>query len=491
MPDKASDEQPSKGDDKPDQKSDEKPADPPPERESTTRHTVRIGGTDVSYRATAGTYHLKADDGKVRASVFHVSYVREGLEDDGSRPVTFAFNGGPGSSAVWLEMGVLGPRRIDVGGALEPSPPPYRLVDNDRSPLDFTDLVFIDPVSTGYSRPAPGQDPKDFHGVKEDAESVSDFIRLWLTRERRWTAPKYLIGESYGTTRAAALSTTLQERHGIYLNGIVLVSAVLYMQTLQVGPANDLPYPLYLPSYAVTALYHGRTRGDSIESLAAEAEEFALGDYASLLMRVGRTTEAERSRVLRRLAAYTGLSRDYVDRADLRVDPDWFGRELLRSERRRLGRFDSRCTAYDPNLSSENANDDPSYNLVQAPYTAAVNHYLRAELGFDEDMPYNVLVDVSPWKLVDPNEGGYLEVGSRLRAAMTRNAGLRVLLMAGYYDLATPFLAAEWTLDHIRVDPSRRANLVTRRYEAGHMMYIHEPSLIGMRQDLEAFIAGA
>jgi carboxypeptidase C (cathepsin A) len=473
---------------KPAPKSDEKPPEPPPERESTTRHSVRIGGKDVAYRATAGTYHLKADDGKVRATVFYVSYVREGVDDQGTRPVAFAFNGGPGSSAVWLHMGVLGPRRIDVGSALAASPPPYQLVDNDRSPLDFTDLVFIDPVSTGYSRPAPGQDAKDFHGVKEDAESVSDFIRLWLTREKRWPAPKYLVGESYGTTRASALSTTLQERHGIYLNGIVLVSAVLYMQTLMVAPANDLPYPLYLPSYAVSALYHGKSRAESMETLAAEAEEFALGDYASALMRVGRITEAERGRVLRRLAAYCGLSRDFVDRCDLRVDPDVFGRELLRPDRRRLGRFDSRCTAYDVNVSSDNANDDPSFNLVQGAYTAAVNHYLRSELAFDEDMPYNVLVDVSPWKLVDPNQGGYLDVGSKLRAATDRNPGLRVLLMSGYYDLATPFLAAEWTLDHIRVQPSLRSNFVKRRYEAGHMMYVHEPSLVGMRQDLEAFV---
>jgi len=468
----------------------EKPAEPAPERESTTRHTIKVGRTEVSYRATAGTYHLKGDDGKVRASLFYVSYVREGIANQETRPVTFAFNGGPGSSAVWLHMGVLGPRRIDVGDALKASPPPYQLVDNDRSPLDFTDLVFIDPVSTGYSRPAPGQDAKDFHGVKEDAESVSDFIRLWLTREQRWPSPKYLVGESYGTTRAAALSTTLQERHGIYLNGIVLVSAVLYMQTLQVGPSNDLPYPLYLPSYAMAALYHGRTRGDSMEALAAEVEEFALGDYASALMRVGRITEAERTRVLRRVAAYSGLPRDYVDRADLRVSPDAFGRELLKADRRRLGRFDARCTAYDANLSSDNANEDPSYNLVQAPYTAAVYHYLRHELGFDEDMPYNVLVDVSPWKLVEPQEGGYLDVGSKLRAALGRNPGLRVLLMSGYYDLATPFLAGEWTLDHIRVDPEQRENVVKRRYEAGHMMYIHEPSLRAMRQDLQGFIAG-
>ena len=485
MPDEAAE----KDKEKPEKQ--EEPKEPPPERETSTRSSVRIDGQEVPYRATAGTYHLKADDGKVRASLFYVSYVREGVENQPARPVTFAFNGGPGSSATWLHMGVLGPRRVDVGDALRTSPPPYELVDNDRSPLDFTDLVFIDPVSTGYSRPAPGQDAKDFYGVKEDAESVSDFIRLWLTREKRWPSPKYLVGESYGTTRAAALSTTLQERHGIYLNGIVLVSAVLYLQTLQVGPSNDLPYPLYLPSYAISALYHGRTRADSIEALAAEVEEFALGDFASALMRVGRLTESERTRVVRRVAAYTGLSRDYVDRADLRVNPDRFGTELLRSEWRRLGRFDARCTAYDTDVTSEDANNDPSYNLVQAPDTAAVYHYRRNELGFEEDMPYNVLVDVSPWKLVEPTQGGFLDVGTKLRSAFARNPGLRVLLMSGYFDLATPFLAAEWTLDHIRVDPGLRANVVKRRYEAGHMMYVHEPSLRGMRRDLQEFVAGS
>ncbi|HEX6489285.1 MAG TPA: peptidase S10 [Candidatus Dormibacteraeota bacterium] len=466
---------------------DAKPPEPPPERESTTRGKVTIRGAEVAYKAVAGTYHLKDDDGKVKASLFYVAYTREGVRDLGTRPITFAFNGGPGSAAVWLHLGVLGPRRIDVGGALETVPPPYQLVDNEFSPLDFTDLVFIDPVSTGFSRPAPGQDPKDFHGVKEDAESVSDFIRLWLTRERRWPSPKYLIGESYGTTRSAALSAVLQERHGIYLNGIVLVSCVLYLQTIQLGPENDLPYPLYLPSYAVTALYHERLSGE-LESVVEEVEDFALREYSSLLMRVGRVTEAERTRALRRVAAYSGLSRDFVDRCDLRIDPLRFQKELLRSDRRTLGRFDSRVTGHDSDAAGERPEYDPSFNFVQGPFTAAVNHYLRAELEFAEDLPYRVIADVSPWKMVDPQEGGYLEVGSKLRAAMSRNPGLRVLLMSGYYDLATPFLGAEWTLDHIRVEPRLRANIVKRRYPAGHMMYVHDPSLEAMRADLEAFV---
>ena len=464
---------------------------PPPERESTTRHAVTIAGTRVTYRAVAGTYNLKDDKGKVKASLFYVAYTREGVSDTGARPVTFAFNGGPGSAAIWLHLGVLGPRRIDVGGALAAVPPPYQLVDNDRSPLDVTDLVFIDPVSTGYSRPAPDQEAKEFWGVKEDAESVTEFIRLWLTREKRWTSPKYLIGESYGTTRAAALSHVLQERPGIYLNGIVLVSCVLYFQTIQTGPANDLPYPLYLPTYAATAHYHGLIRGGSVDALVDEAAEFALGEYASALMRVGRVTEAERSRLLRRLSAFSGLSRDYVDRCDLRVEPFRFMKELLRSRRRTVGRFDSRVVGFDSDAAGERPENDPSYNLVQAPFSSAANHYLRADLGFEEDMPYQVLADVSPWKLVEPDRGGYLEVGSELRAAMSRNPSLRVLLMSGVYDLATPVLAPEWTLDHIRVDPSVRGNITKRRYEAGHMMYIHEPSLLAMREDLVGFLRPA
>lgn len=462
---------------------------PPPERESTTRHEVKIGGAAVPYRAVAGTYNLKDDKGKVKASLFYVAYTKEGVEDPASRPVSFAFNGGPGSAAVWLHLGVLGPRRIDTGGALAATPPPYRLVDNDRSPLDVTDIVFIDPVSTGYSRPAPDQDAKDFWGVNEDAESVTEFIRLWLTREKRWPSPKYLIGESYGTTRAAVLAGVLQEKPGIYLNGIVLVSCVLYFQTIQVRPDNDLPYPLYLPSYAATARYHGLTAGQSsLEELTDEVADFALGEYASGLMRVGRITEAERARLTRRLAAYSGLSRDYVDRCDLRVGPQRFQKELLRSQRRTVGRFDSRVVGFDSDAAGERPEYDPSYHLVQAPYSAAVNHYLRSELGFEEDVAYRLLADVSPWKLVNPEEGGYLAVGSRLRDAMAHNPRLRVLLMSGYYDLATPVLAPEWTLDHIRVDESLRGNIEKRRYEAGHMMYIHEPSLDAMRDDLVAFL---
>jgi carboxypeptidase C (cathepsin A) len=403
--------------------------------------------------------------------------------------VTFAFNGGPGSSAIWLHFGVLGPRRIDIGGAMAAVPPPYSLVDNDRSPLDVTDLVFIDPVSTGYSRPAPDQEAKEFWSVKSDAESVTEFIRLWLTREKRWQSPKYLIGESYGTTRAAVLAGVLQERPGIYLNGIVFISCVLYFQTIQVRPDNDLPYPLYLPTYAATARYHELAGGDSsLPALVDEASEFALGEYASALMRVGRITEAERARVARRLAGYSGLSRDFVDRCDLRVHPLRFQKELLRSRRLTVGRFDSRVTGFDSDAAGERPEYDPSYHLVQGPYSAAANHYIRAELGFEEDQPYRVLADVSPWKLVEPQEGGYLAVGANLRQAMSHSPGLRVLLMSGYYDMATPVLGAEWTFDHIRVDPSVRRNIETRRYEAGHMMYIHEPSLAAMREDLVAFL---
>lgn len=467
----------------------DKPPEPPPERLSTTRHEVTIGGRQVAYRAVAGTYNLKDDKGKVTASLFYVAYTKEGVEDAGSRPVAFAFNGGPGSAALWLHMGVLGPRRVDTGGALAATPPPYRLVDNDLSPLDLTDLVFIDPVSTGYSRPAPDREAKDFWGVKADAECVTEFIRLWLTRERRWPSPKYLIGESYGTTRAAVLAGVLEEKPGIYLNGIVLVSCVLYFQTIQVRPDNDLPYPLYLPSYAATARYHGLTAGSgSLEALTDEVAEFALGDYASALMRVGRVTEAERTRLLRRLAAYSGLSRDYLDRCDLRVDPTRFQKELLRARRLTIGRFDSRVTGFDSDAAGERPEYDPSYNLVQGPFAAAVNHYLRSELGFEDDLPYEAIAEVSPWKLVEPQDGGYLAVGSDLRAAMSRNPGLRVLLMSGYYDLATPVLGAEWTFDHMRLDPSVRGNLQKRRYEAGHMMYIHEPSIQAMREDLAGFL---
>ena len=456
----------------------------------TTEGEVRIGGRPLRYRATAATVNLKDAGGKETASVFHVSYVRQ--EPDASRPVVFAFNGGPGSSSLWLHLGLFGPRRIVFGDTTVPPAPPYRLADNEHSVLDVADVVLIDPVSTGWSRTPDPERAADFHGLKEDTESVAEFIRLWCSREGRWSSPKYLAGESYGTTRAASLAGHLTDKLGIYLNGVALISSVLAFVTSRPDLGNDLPYVMLLPTYAAAAWYHrriDRKRWRTLASAAADAEAFALGDYARALLRGSALSSSERDGVAGRLAELTGLRRDFLDECDLRVTPGRWFKELMRSERRTVGRLDARFLGIDRDAAGEEPEYDPAYAVIQGVYTAAVNDYLRRELGFDEDGLYEVISEkVQPWKWGDAGDGRYPEVASQLRGAMHRNRAMRVFLASGYYDAATPYLAAEWTLDHMRVDRELRSNIQTARYEAGHMMYIHEPSMAALSRDLRRFV---
>jgi len=468
---------------------------PPPERESVTERTARIAGAEVSYRAVASTTTLRNDGGEPRASVFSVAYTRTGVDDPAGRPLTFVFNGGPGSSSTWLHLGLVGPRRVDMPDGPTAPPAPYRVIDNDASLLDVSDLVFIDPVSTGYSRAAAGQEAKQFHGLREDLESVGEFIRLHTSRAGRWASPKFVVGESYGTTRAAGLASHLADRHGMHVSGVGLISTVLMFQTIRPAPGNDLAHVLSLPTYAATAWYHRRlgSRFAEVRALTDEVEEFALGDYASTLLRGSRTTEAVRASVLNRLAEYTGLSGDFLEACDMRVAPHRFFKELLRSERRTVGRLDTRFTGIDPDAAGEVPQYDPSYMVIQAPFTAAVNSHLRGELGFESDLPYEVLrgENVRPWNFGDDGDNRYVDVASMLRAAMSWNRGLRVLMASGYYDMATPFAAAEWTFDHMGLDPSLTGNVRSTRFEAGHMMYIHPPSRDRLARELRALVTGA
>ena len=454
---------------------------------------MRIDGRKVAYRATAGTINLRDDSGQATASIFHVAYLRDGV-DPATRPVTFAFNGGPGSSSVWLHLGLLGPRRIVFGESTVPPAPPHRLVDNEHSILDRSDLVLIDPVTTGWSRAADPESAKDFYGLKEDTEAVSEFIRVWCSRNGRWSSPKLLLGESYGTTRAAALAGHLTDKLGLYVNGVVLISAVLAFGTSHPDLGNDLPYAMLLPSYAASAWFHGRLdrrRWKSLRALTEEVEAFALGEYSTLLLRGSRATAAEVASVSARLAAYTGLSERFLASCDLRPLPNRWFKELLRDQRRTVGRLDSRFTAIDRDAAGEEPEYDAAYAMIQGAFTGAVNDYLRRDLGFESDLLYDVISEkAKPWKWGDAGDGRYPEVASALRGAMHRNRAMRVLLASGYYDLATPYLAAEWTLDHMQLDPSLRSNITMTRYEAGHMMYIHEPSVARLRQDLVDFIDG-
>ncbi|MEI6777625.1 MAG: peptidase S10 [Chloroflexales bacterium] len=473
----------------------------PEDRLVQTHHHIMVDGQTLSYTVTAGTVVIreeaeKAADGvsegeKARATIFFVAYTRDEVDDLGTRPITFAFNGGPGSSSVWLHMGLLGPRRVLMGDAGQIVPPPYRMADNQETLLGSTDLVFIDPVSTGFSRAVPGESAKPFHGFKKDIESVGDFIRLYTTRYGRWLSPKFLIGESYGTTRAGGLADYLQGRHGFFLNGIMLVSAVLNFQTLEFDPGNDLPYILFLPSYAATAFYHGRLPADLQSDLRAtltEVEAFALGDYALALLRGDTLTPAVRSNIAGRLARYTGLSHAYVEGCNLRIRDDRFVKELLRERGRTVGRLDSRFVGIDRDHVGERAEYDPSYSAILGPYSATLNAYVRGELGYANDLPYEIISErVYPWSYAQ-HENSYVDVGETLRQAMSQNPSLKVHIASGYYDLATPYFATEHTLSHMQIDPILRSNVDLSYYEAGHMMYVHGPSLARLRQRLEEFV---
>jgi carboxypeptidase C (cathepsin A) len=465
------------------------------EQTAVTRHSIRIGGETVNYRAVAGTLHLPGEDEQPDASIFYVAYTREGVGNLERRPVMFTFNGGPGSSSVWLHMGTFGPRRVAMNDGVQPGAAPYPLEDNAYSLLDVTDLVFIDPVGTGYSHALGDAENKDFHGIDQDVQAVGDFIRLWVTRNQRWNSPKLISGESYGTTRTAALASHLQQR-GMFVNGLVLVSSILNFQTARFDTGNDLPYIMFLPTYAATAWYHGQVpeRPDALEEFLGPVREFAIGEYATALMHGDRLGEAERSRIAERLAAYTGLDLDYLLQTNLRIDIFRFTKELLRNERRTVGRLDSRFKGMDRDAAGERFEHDPSMTAIMGPYTAALNHYVRTELEFHDDAEYEILSgEVNrnwDWMREGSRGVGYVNVAEDLRRSLARDPNLRVFVANGYYDLATPFFATEYTMDHLHVEPGVKANIDMRYYEAGHMMYIHPESLVKLKEDLAAFMQG-
>ncbi len=456
-----------------------------------TKHTLSIGGKTISYTATTGYMKINDEAGKHKANIFFTSYVKDGDKVE-SRPLTFAFNGGPGSASLWLHLGALGPKRVLMGDDGDMPSPPFRTIDNDFSWLEFSDLVFIDPVGTGFSRPAPEEKKEQFHGIKEDAASVGDFIRRYVTQNKRWTSPKFLAGESYGTTRAAALSGYLQDTYGMYLNGILLISSVLDFQTIRFSESNELPYILYLPSYTATAWYHKRLLPDlqsNLEKAVNEAREFAINDYLLALAKGDRLSDAEYNRIAEKLSRLTGLSKEYVVQSNLRINSERFDKELLRQERRTVGRFDSRFKGIDRDAAGEGPDYDPSYNnVVYGPFAAAVNDYLRSTLGYESDLPYEILTGkVYPWNWGSAGDG-FPSVSSTLRDAMTKNPSLKVFVANGYYDLATPFLATEYTMDHLGLDHSLRSNISMEYYPAGHMMYIQKSSLEKLRNDAKKFV---
>ncbi len=480
-------------------KKEEKPT--PKDNLVETQHSITIHGQEIKYTVTTGTIVLKEEtperekdyEGeKPKAQFFFVAYTRNDVDDKSKRPLTFSFNGGPGSSSVWLHLGLLGPRRVEMTFEGDMPQPPFKLVDNEFSLLDQTDLVFIDPVSTGYSRPVAGEKSKQFHGFKKDIETVGDFIRLYTTRYKRWLSPKFLIGESYGTTRAAGLSGYLQERHGMYLNGIMLVSTVLDFGSIDFTPGNELPYILFLPTYTATAWYHRKLRlRRPLEKLLTEVEKFAMTDYALALMQGSALPRRERARIAVRLARYTGLSAQFIERANLRVSEFRFFKELLRDAGKTTGRLDSRFTGIDKDNAGEVFEYDPSFTNIIGPYTAAFYDYVRSELNFEADLPYEIINGkVWPWSY-EEQQNQHVYVAESLRKAMTINPYLKVFVANGYYDLATPYFATEYVFNHLGLHESLQKNIRMSYYEAGHMMYIHMPALESMKKDLADFLKSA
>jgi carboxypeptidase C (cathepsin A) len=465
------------------------PATPPVEKTSQTKHSIQIDGKTLAYTATAGTLILKKDD-KPWASMFYVAYALDGVPDVSKRPITFAFNGGPGSSSVWLHMGALGPKRVDMGADGAQPAPPYRLVDNQDSALQFTDLVFIDPVTTGFSRAAPGEQDKQFHGFDGDLDSVSEFIRLYLTRSERWKSAKFLAGESYGTTRAAALSERLLDNDGIYLNGITLISTVLNFETISFAPGNDLPYTLFLPSYTAAAWYHKKLPKDlqgDLEKALGESRRFAGNEYNAALMKGDKLTAAERTSAVHEMARLTGLSEQFIEASNLRVSEPRFTKELLRDRRKTIGRYDSRLEGEDIDAAGSTPEYDPSYASVQGVFTAMFNDYVRTDLKYDSDVPYQVLTDkVQPWNY-DRFQNRYVNVAEMLRQAMTQNPSLKVMIANGYYDLATPFFATEYTVNHIGLDAGLSNHISLTYCDAGHMLYTKQSCLDGLRGAMADF----
>lgn len=459
----------------------------------TTQHSVTIGGRRIDYNATVGDVILKNDDGTPTAALYYTAYTRRDVSDMTRRPLVFAYNGGPGSSSIWVHMGAFGPKRVGIADTSHAKAPPYPLVENQYSLLDIADIVFIDPVGTGFSHPLGETQGRAFWGVDEDASSLAQFISRWLSENNRWNSPRYLIGESYGTTRSAALGAVLQRRN-VDLNGIVLVSAVLDFQTIAFAPGNDIPYIMYLPSYAAVAWYHDALddRPAELRPFLAEVEHFATTDYAQALLAGSDLDSAQRSRVLDRLVRYTGLSRDYLDRADLRVDAAEFEKELMREHGLVVGRLDARYTGPTGDLLEQRAPYDPQSSDISSAYTSLFNSYLHNELNFGRDRVYTVSGRVQPWNWshgFGRGWPGFTNVATDLAQTLTRNPTMRVMLVSGLFDLATPYFAAEYTMDHLGLPADLRDNIREEEYVAGHMMYVNPESLAKLKADIASFIA--
>ncbi len=473
---------------------------PPKSEQSVTQHSVVVGGAPIAYTATAGTLIVKNDKDEPWASMGYTAYVKKDAGTAGRRPITFAYNGGPGSSSVWLHMGVLGPKRVVTSDAAFTPPAPYQVVDNAFSVIDKTDLVMIDPVGTGLSKAVGDAKDKDFWGVDPDIQSVSLFIKQYVSDNGRWNSPKYLLGESYGTTRSAGVVHYLQSREGMSFNGVVLVSVAIDIEALFTFPGNDRPYALILPTYAATSWYHKvlPSQPKELDPFLDEVRKYALGPYTDALMKGDTLTDVERRAVAEKLHQYTGLSADYIEKANLRVTEGEFTQELLREHHETVGRLDSRFTGVTFDLLGQEAEYDPQSAAISSAFTAGFLEYYHGELKFGEGKNYRLLSEEVgrnwEWKHRSPGSEfpipGFANTGPDLARAMSYNPNLKVLFMNGLYDLATPFLAAEYMASHLGLDKKLRSHIEMKYYPAGHMMYIEDGSLKSFKADVAAFIGG-
>lgn len=467
------------------------------ERVSTTKHTVTINGKTIPYTARAGTMIIRDDAGRPKATVFYVSYTRD-QEDASTRPLTFFYNGGPGSSSIWLDMGLMSPRHAEMGPSGSQPAPPYNLVDNPYSPLDVTDLVHIDAMMTGYSRPGPGAKLSDFTGAAKDISMFGQFIRNYLDRYNRWSSPKYLYGESYGTFRSAGLAAELQSAEGIELNGIMLLGTTLDFQNILPGPTNDLGYVCYLPTYTATAWYHKKLPADlqaeTLEQVVQQSRSYAFGDYLAALAKGNTLTAPERTVVAQQLARFTGISPSYAANTNLRIDPGTYRTELLRNERETVGRYDSRMIGLNGNASSQRQDYDPSDVAPSGAFMAAFMRYLHTDLDYTTDLQYYMGGHAGRWDYTGITPFGNLGAGfpnevEALRTAMAKNPYLHVMVGAGYYDMATPFANAEYTFNHLGYDQTYRDRVVFKYYKSGHMAYLNQESARQLKSDIAQFIA--
>ena len=456
-----------------------------------TKHSGVFGGQKVNFSATIGETVLKGEDGTQKAAVVTTAYVRE--PRDPHRPVTFLFNGGPGSGSVWLQMGAFGPKRVAIpSDARDDGAPPYVLADNPDSLLDVTDLVFIDPPGTGFSHLIGKTEGKEFYGVTADAKAVAEVIRRWLNDNGRWNSPKFLGGESYGTTRSAAVVNQLvnQTFNDVALNGVILISTVLDFAAGSDAQGNELSYITNLPSMAATALYHGKAQGASTAQFVEEARQWAIGPYATALLKGQKLPAEERARIRGQLARFTGLSETYLEQADLRVTPDRFYKELLRDRGLTVGRLDSRYTGRDYDNAGEYADNDPSFYGIDAGYTAAINAWARGPLGFRTDREYQSIAGLGrdwDWRIGGRDANAYLNVTPYLGQALRENSQMRIFVGQGYYDFATPFFAAEYALSRTGIPQDR---IVWSYYQAGHMMYVRDEDRTKLSADIRNFIRG-